>query len=51
MPASPKYEREMATVKADIAAIGHLFSKLDTTLEKLEESTSNISALLAVSCL
>ena len=48
MPASPKYEREMATVKADIAAIGHLFSKLDTTLEKLEESTSNISALLAV---
>jgi chromosome segregation ATPase len=43
-----KAEREIATVKADIAAMGHLFTKLDTTLEKLEENSGKLSSIIAV---
>ena len=48
MATAKNYDREIGTIKGDIAAMGHLFGKLDTTLEKLEETASNISALLAV---
>ena len=45
---NPKTEREIATVKADIAAMGHLFTKLDATLEKLEENSGKLSSIIAV---
>ncbi len=48
MPTQSKYEREIATIKADVAAIGHLFSKLDDAIEKIGNASANISAILAV---
>ena len=48
MPTQSKYDREIATIKADVAAIGHLFSKLDDAIEKIGNASANISAILAV---
>lgn len=48
MAQTSKVDREIATIKADVAAIGHLFKKLDNALEKIGESTAGISQLLAV---
>ena len=35
MPTQSKYDREIATIKADVAAMGHLFEKLDDAIEKI----------------
>ena len=50
MPANPnnKIDREIATIKADVAAMGHLFGKLDDAIEKIGEASNNISQILAV---
>ena len=49
MPASQsKYDREIATIKADVAAMGHLFQKLDDAIDKIGNASANISAILAV---
>ena len=48
MPTQSKYDREIATIKADVAAIGHLFSKLDDAIDKIGNASANISAILAV---
>ena len=48
MPTASKYDREIATIKADVAAIGHLFGKLDDAIEKIGNASANISAILAV---
>ena len=48
MPTASKYDREMATIKADVAAMGHLFQKLDDAIEKIGNASANISAILAV---
>ena len=48
MPAQPKYDREIATIKADVAAMGHLFTKLDDAIEKIGDASANISSILAV---
>ena len=47
MPTS-KVDREIATIKADVAAMGHLFKKLDDAIEKIGEASNNISQILAV---
>ena len=43
-----KIDREIATIKADVAAMGHLFGKLDDAIEKIGEASNNISQILAV---
>lgn len=43
-----KIDREVATIKADVAAMGHLFSKLDDAIEKIGNASANISSILAV---
>ncbi len=43
-----KVDREIATIKADVAAMGHLFKKLDDAIEKIGEASNNISQILAV---
>ena len=48
MPTQTKYDREMATIKADVAAMGHLFGKLDDAIEKIGDASAGISAILAV---
>ena len=48
MPTASKYDREMATIKADVAAMGHLFQKLDDAIDKIGNASANISAILAV---
>ena len=48
MPAASKTDREIATIKADIGALGHMFKKFDNTLEKIGEASSVIAATIAV---
>ena len=48
MPTQSKYDREIATIKADVAAMGHLFSKLDDAMDKIGTASANISSILAV---
>ena len=48
MPTANKVDREIATIKADVAAMGHLFKKLDDAIEKIGEASNNISQILAV---
>tara|TARA_B100000073_G_scaffold143844_1_gene118406 strand:- start:557 stop:1030 length:474 start_codon:yes stop_codon:yes gene_type:complete len=48
MPTQTKYDREIATIKADVAAMGHLFTKLDDAIEKIGDASANISSILAV---
>jgi len=48
MPTQSKYDREVATIKADVAAMGHLFQKLDDAIDKIGNASANISAILAV---
>jgi len=48
MPTTNKYDTQIATIKADVAAIGHLFGKLDETIEKIAATSANISSILAV---
>lgn len=48
MPTQSKYDREIATIKADVAAMGHLFEKLDDAIEKIGDASANISSILAV---
>ena len=43
-----KYDREVATIKADVAAMGHLFQKLDDAIDKIGDASAGISAILAV---
>lgn len=49
MPAAvSKSDREIATIKADIASLGHMLGKLDNTLDKIGEASSVIAATIAV---
>jgi chromosome segregation ATPase len=51
MPANSntaRTEREIATIKADVAAMGHLFQKLDDAIDKIGDASANISSILAV---
>ena len=48
MPTTSKYDREIATIKADVAAMGHLFQKLDDAMDKIGTASTNISSILAV---
>ena len=48
MPQTSKYDREIATIKADVAAMGHLFQKLDDAIDKIGTASANISSILAV---
>ena len=48
MPTTSKYDREIATIKADVAAMGHLFQKLDDAMDKIGTASANISSILAV---
>lgn len=49
MPATSKnYDTQIATIKADVAAMGHLFEKLDDAIEKIGTASANISSILAV---
>ena len=48
MPTQSKYDREIATIKADVAAMGHLFQKLDDAMDKIGTASTNISSILAV---
>ena len=48
MPTNKTYDAQIATVKADVAAIGHLFGKLDDAIDKIGNASANISAILAV---
>ena len=48
MPTTSKYGREIATIKADVAAMGHLFQKLDDAMDKIGTASANISSILAV---
>ena len=48
MPTQSKIDREIATIKADVAAMGHLFEKLDDAIEKIGDASANISSILAV---
>ena len=48
MPTQSKYDREIATIKADVAAMGHLFEKLDDAIDKIGDASANISSILAV---
>lgn len=41
-------ETELAIVKNEIGQIGHLFSKLEITLEKITNVSTNLSQILAV---
>ncbi len=41
-------ETELAIVKNEIGQIGHLFSKLEITLEKITNVSTNVSQILAV---
>ena len=41
-------ETELAIVKNEIGQIGHLFSKLEITLEKITNASTNVSQILAV---
>ena len=43
-----KTERELGTIKADIAAMGHLFQKLDETMDSISKALTSNSAILAV---
>ena len=45
---SKTYDTQIATIKADVAAMGHLFSKLDDAIDKIGNASANISAILAV---
>ncbi len=47
-PTQSKIDRELATIKADVAAMGHLFEKLDDAIEKIGDASANISSILAV---
>ena len=47
-PTQSKIDREIATIKADVAAMGHLFEKLDDAIEKIGDASANISSILAV---
>ena len=38
----------MATIKADVAAMGSLWNKLDDAIEKIGTASANISSILAV---
>ena len=49
MPAATnKTDREIATIKADIASLGHMLGKLDNTLDKIGEASSVIAQTIAV---
>ena len=49
MPASQsKYDREIATIKADVAAMGHLFQKLDDAIDKIGNASANILSLIHI---
>ena len=48
MPTTSKYDREIATIKADVAAMGHLYQKLDDAMDKIGTASANISSILAV---
>ena len=48
MPTQSKYDREMATIKADVAAMASLWNKLDDAIEKIGTASANISSILAV---
>jgi chromosome segregation ATPase len=48
MPTVSKTDREIATIKADIASLGHMLGKLDNTLDKIGEASSVIAATIAV---
>ena len=48
MPTQSKYDREMATIKADVAAMGSLWNKLDDAIQKIGTASANISSILAV---
>ena len=45
MPTTTKYDREIATIKADVAAMGHLFQKLDDAMDKIGTASANISSI------
>ena len=48
MPTNSKVDTQLATIKADVAAMGHLFQKLDDAIEKIGNASTNISSILAV---
>ena len=48
MPTNKTYDAQIATVKADVAAMGHLFKKLDDAIDKIGDASAGISAILAV---
>ena len=48
MPTSKPYDAQIATIKADVASMGHLFAKLDDAIDKIGNASANISAILAV---
>ena len=48
MPTQSKWDREMATMRADVAAMGSLWNKLDDAIEKIGTASANISSILAV---
>ena len=48
MPTNSKVDAQLATIKADVAAMGHLFQKLDDAIEKIGNASTNISSILAV---
>lgn len=48
MPAVERKNGEIATIKADIASLGHMLGKLDNTLDKIGEASTLIAATIAV---
>lgn len=48
MPTVKSLETELAIVKNEMGQIGHLFSKLEITLEKITNVSTNLSQILAV---
>lgn len=48
MPTVKSLETELAIVKNEMGQIGHLFSKLEVTLEKITNVSTNLSQILAV---
>jgi len=48
MPAVERKNGEIATIKADIASLGHMLGKLDNTLDKISEASTVIAATIAV---
>jgi hypothetical protein len=42
------YDAQIATIKADVASMGHLFQKLDDAIDKIGNASANISSILAV---